>query len=136
VLGNHINQGTLAIHGPALDVRVRDNRIEDASGHGISLRGEGVVAFVDIHRNQIVRAVGNGIGFDGGDFGPIAVDITIAHNQIVDCVGANARPGAMPAGGIVLARVAELRCATTASSRTAARQRSPSAGSTCTAAGA
>lgn len=108
VLGNRINQGTLAIHGPALDVRVRDNRIEDASGHGISLRGEGVVAFVDIHRNQIVRAVGNGIGFDGGDFGPIAVDITIAHNRILECVGANARPGTMPAGGIVLARVAEL----------------------------
>jgi hypothetical protein len=108
VLNNHITRGTLAIHGPSLDVRIHDNRIEGSVGHGITLRGETFVDLIDIHRNEIWFAEGNGVGFDGGDFGPIAAGVTIAHNQIMACVGPNAPVGVMPAGGIVLARVAEL----------------------------
>jgi hypothetical protein len=108
VLHNHVTRGTVAIRGSSLNVRIHDNRMEDSFGHGITFRGESYVGLVDIHRNEIWRARGNGIGFDGGDFGPIAAGITIAHNLIAECVSANAVAGAMPAGGIILGRAAEL----------------------------
>jgi hypothetical protein len=70
VLHNHVTRGTVAIRGPSLNVRIHDNRMENSFGHGITFRGESYVGLVDIHRNEIWQARGNGIGFDGGDFGP------------------------------------------------------------------
>ncbi|MGH6910386.1 MAG: right-handed parallel beta-helix repeat-containing protein, partial [Phenylobacterium sp.] len=91
----------------SLDVRIRDNRLEDSATHGLALRGN-FIQQVDIHRNLIRGAQGNGISFDGGDVGPIVANLTISHNDIMGCVGRNAVPTALPFGGIVLGRMIEL----------------------------
>ena len=107
---NRFHGGPVGISGPAFDVRVWDNRIEESASHGVSLNGESFVAFMDIHRNLILAADRSGIGVGSGDFGPFVIGLTIADNQILDCVGANAPVGVggLPQGGIVLGRAAEL----------------------------
>ena len=108
ILHNHVTHGTVAIRSPSLNVRIRDNRMEDSAGHGVTLRGSSIVDQVEIHRNEIWRARRNGIGIDGGDNGPIAYRVTIAHNRIMACVSPNAPAGSIPAGGVILGRAGEL----------------------------